>query len=326
MRNEITFRKAERKKAKLRLALCGVSGSGKTYSSILMAKGLGGKIAMIDTENGSGELYAHIADYDVLTITAPYEPIKYVQAIKAAERAGYSVMIIDSLTHAWEGTGGVTEMADKAAKSSKSGNSFMAWRDVTPKHNELVEAILTSSMHIIGTMRSKTAYEVQDNGNGKKAPVKVGLAPIQRPGMEYEFTVVLDLSMDNHIATASKDRTEIFTGKHTVLNEETGETLLKWLNTGADAPPPEDVEGILDGYAEAISMGGTMDELATVFQIAQAYARQKATHRVAEMVTLKDGRKAALTPPPPKVEECEFTKGLDAGDAEADARDAKEAV
>lgn len=291
MKTEFTFRKAERKKAKLRLALCGVSGSGKTYSSILMAKGLGGKIAMIDTENGSGELYAHIADYDVLTIQAPYEPIKYVQAIKAAERAGYSVLIIDSLTHAWEGTGGVTEMADKAAKTSKSGNSFMAWRDVTPKHNELVEAILTSSMHIIGTMRSKTAYEVQDNGNGKKAPVKVGLAPIQRPGMEYEFTVVLDLSMENHIATASKDRTEIFTGKHTVLNEETGATLLQWLNTGRD------VDSEINTYLEVMKSAATTEDMKKAANDARLFAKDNAPHRIVDIRELHDERVLALMAP-----------------------------
>ena len=230
------FKRAERKKSKLRLSLCGTSGSGKTFSAIKLAKGLGGKMALIDTENGSAELYSHLAEFDVLNLRPPYSPARYVEAIKSAESLGYQVLIIDSLSHAWVGEGGALDMADKAAKSSNSKNSYYAWRDVTPEHRKLVDAIIGSNLHIIATMRSETAYDTVQNSSGKMVPVKIGLAPIQRKGMEYEFTAVLDLSTDNHIATSSKDRTGLFDSQYITIDEKTGHKLNEWLNSGADIP------------------------------------------------------------------------------------------
>ncbi|MGH8567009.1 MAG: ATP-binding protein [Gammaproteobacteria bacterium] len=232
----MSFRKAERKKAKLRLALCGPAGSGKTYSALLIAQGLvpGGGIALLDTERGSGELYSDLTPYDVATLTPPFSPERYIDLIEGAGAAGYQVLIIDSLSHAWEGEGGCLELHDRATAASRSGNSYTAWREVTPQHNALVEAMLQSPCHVIATMRSKTAYELSDDGNGKKKPIKVGLAPVQRPGMEYEFTVVLDLSVERHIATATKDRTSLFDARHWVPTAKTGEVLREWLESGSD--------------------------------------------------------------------------------------------
>jgi hypothetical protein len=231
------FKKAERKKAKLRLALCGPSGSGKTYSALLIAQGLapGGRVALIDTENGSGELYADMTDYDTATLRAPFTPERYIALIRDAEKAGYDVLIIDSLSHAWAGEGGILDMHDKATLALKTQNSFTAWREVTPQHNALVEAILGANLHVLVTMRTKTAYDLVDDGNGKKKPIKVGLAPVQRDGMEYEFTVVMDLSVDGHVATATKDRTRLLDGKHFVPTIGTGESLRTWLDSGKDA-------------------------------------------------------------------------------------------
>ncbi|CAB4144772.1 AAA domain containing protein [uncultured Caudovirales phage] len=226
------FRKAERKQAKLRLALCAPSGAGKTYSALLLAKGLGGKVVLLDTENGSGDLYADLMDYDIATISGSFEPAKYIDIIKKAEKAGYDTIIIDSLSHAWNAEGGILDTQSKIEQSSNSKNGYFAWRNVTPLHNALVTAILQSKMHVICTMRTKTAYEMQTGTNGKLSPVKIGLAPIQRDGMEYEFTVVLDVCMDNHLCSASKDRTRLFDGKHFVITENTGVDLLKWLNDG----------------------------------------------------------------------------------------------
>lgn len=230
---QITFRKAERKKAKLRLALVAPSGHGKTYSSLLIAKGLGGKIAVIDTENGSGDLYADIAEYDIITMSAPYMPEKYIAAIKAAEDAGYDVLIIDSLSHAWSGEGGLLDQQGKIADSGK-GNSYTAWRTITPKHNLLVETILSSKLHIITTLRSKTEYIIEDEG-GRKTPKKVGLAPIQRDGLEYEFTVVMDIDK-SHVASTSKDRTGLFDGQFFKLDEKVGEQLKQWLDNDDKKP------------------------------------------------------------------------------------------
>jgi hypothetical protein len=220
------FRPAQRSAAKLRLALCGPSGSGKTYSALRIAKGLGGRIALIDTERGSGELYADLCAYDVAQLSPPYTPARYIEAIHAAEKAGYEIVIIDSLSHAWSGPGGVLEMQDQAAKALK--NSFAAWREITPEHNRLVDTLLQTSLHVIVTMRTKTAYEVQQDG-GKTKVVKVGLAPVQREGLEYEFTVVLDLSIDGHVASSAKDRTGLFDGQHLVPDEGVGVRLGSWL-------------------------------------------------------------------------------------------------
>jgi len=193
------IRKAERKKAKLRLGIAAPSGAGKTYSALLLAFGLGGKVGLIDTEHGSGDLYAHLGDYDIIGIEAPYTVAKYTQAIKAFEQAGYNTVIIDSLSHAWSGDGG---LLDKQGKMADRGtNSFAAWRTITPEHNALVDAMLSSPCHIIATMRAKQEYVLETNAKGKQEPKKVGMAPVQREGMEYEFTVMLDVDM-NHIASA----------------------------------------------------------------------------------------------------------------------------
>jgi hypothetical protein len=200
----------------------------------MIAKGMGGRIAVIDTERGSADLYCNIADYDTAQITEPFTPQKYITAIKEAETEGYDVIIIDSLSHAWTGEGGLLDLHDKATKASKSKNSFDAWREVTPLHNKLVDAILNSKCHMIITTRVKTAYEIVENDKGKKAPVKIGMSPVFRDGIEYEFTVVFDLSVDGHIATSTKDRTRLFDGQYTIPSEETGKVLMQWLNTGTD--------------------------------------------------------------------------------------------
>lgn len=244
------IRKAERKQAKLRLALIGASGSGKTYSALQMAFGLGGKVGMIDTENGSGDLYANTGDYDIITLQAPYEVSKYLAAIKAFERGGYSTIIIDSLSHAWAGDGGLLDKQGKIADSG-AGNSYTAWRKITPEHNSLVEALLGSPAHIIATIRAKQDYvQEKDDKTGKTVVRKIGLAPVQRDGVEYEFTCVLDVDAQ-HVAHASKDRTGLFDGRYFKITPATGESLVEWLNDGAK----EDFSSLFDDGMEAAASG-----------------------------------------------------------------------
>ena len=226
------FRKAERRKAKLRLGITGPAGSGKTYGALLIAFGLGGRIAMIDTENGSGDLYSALGDYDICSISAPFSVQKYIDAIKTAESANYDIIIIDSLSHAWAGEGGLLDMQGKIADTGKK-NNYAAWREVTPLHNKLIDTMLSSKCHIIATMRSKTDYIQVENDKGKFEIRKVGLAPVQREGMEYEFGVVFDLGI-NHIVNVSKDRTSLFDGEVFKLSKETGQVLKKWLDDGVD--------------------------------------------------------------------------------------------
>lgn len=223
------FKKAERKKAFLKIAMCGVSGSGKTYSALQLAQGLGSKIAMIDTENGSGELYSDLCSYDICSISAPFEHTKYIKVIKEAESAGYDVLIIDSLTQAWNGAGGLLEKQEQLARTKWKGNSWAAWRDITPMHEQLVQAILQSKLHVIATMRSKQEYIQTDDKKIKK----VGMAPQQREGMDYEFTIVFDIDRDNHEASASKDRTGLFDNKIGVITPETGRMIKEWCESGA---------------------------------------------------------------------------------------------
>lgn len=230
------FRKAERRKAKLRLGITGPAGSGKTMSALLIAGGLVSgdysKIGILDTENGSADLYVNstasgsvIGEYNVLTLTPPFEASKYINGIKMAEEAGLEVVILDSISHAWSGEGGFLEKQGKIA--DKSGNSWSAWRSVTPEHNRFIDAMLQSKIHVIATMRSKTEH-VYEGGKVKK----VGMAPVAREGMEYEFSVVFDMDQ-GHNATPTKDRTSIFDGKIFKPSPETGKALLSWLEVSA---------------------------------------------------------------------------------------------
>jgi len=257
------FKKAQRSQSRLRLALMGTSGSGKTYGALQIARGIGGRIAVIDTERGSAALYADQCEYDVCSLDAPYSAQRYIEAIHAAEAAGYNTIIIDSLSHAWQGDGGLLDQHDMAAKSSRSGNSFQAWREITPLHNRLVDAMLQSPAHIIACMRSKTEYALQTDERGKQKPVKIGLAPVFRDGIEYEFTCCLDISVDGHVATATKDRTGLFDNYH-IISVDTGKRLSAWLNGAQPQPqaqPQAQAQADINALLSAIHAATTPDQL-----------------------------------------------------------------
>jgi hypothetical protein len=228
----IEIRKAERVRSKLRLALIGPSGSGKTMSSLKVAKGMGKKVCIIDTERGSADLYADLYEYSVITLEPPFKPDAAVEAIHEAEKAGFDMIIVDSLSHFWNDEGGLLDQADKMEKSGK--NRFTMWADLTPQHRRLVNALLNSPKHILVTLRSKQEYAMEkDDKTGKTSVKKLGLAPVQREGIEYEFTVVFDISAD-HYAKATKDRTNMFKDEVFLADEIIGERLMGWLNSGKD--------------------------------------------------------------------------------------------
>lgn len=230
----MAFQRATKKQAKAKIALTGPSGSGKTLSAMRLAKGFGGKWAYVDTENRSASLYAghQILDgweFDIDEISPPYTTQKYLMAIEAAVKGGYDGLIIDSLTHAWAGEGGL--LSQKEGLDSRGGNQWTNWASITKMHERLKAWILHAPIHMICTMRSKQDYVLEQNDKGKAAPKKVGLAPIQRDGLEYEFTVVFDIGMD-HQYMVSKDRTSMFDGMIDILTEKTGETISAWLADG----------------------------------------------------------------------------------------------
>ena len=217
--------KAERKQAVIKMALQGCSGSGKTFSSLLLAYGLVGnwnQIAVIDSENHSSHLYSDLGSYNVLSLSEPFSPERYNEALEACEKAGMKVIVIDSISQEWEGSGGIIE-----THGNMVGNSFTNWNRVTPRHNAFVQKILQSPCHVIATIRSKQDYVLTDK-NGKMVPEKVGLKGVTRDGMDYEFTVVLDLDI-KHQATASKDRTGLFSNPLPfMITEQTGSKIKIW--------------------------------------------------------------------------------------------------
>lgn len=255
----LQLKKAERKKAKLKLGMSAPSGGGKTLGALLIAFGLmkekypklsdeelWEKIAIIDSENGSGELYVNlekagvqIGQYNAISLTPPFTPEKYTEAILLCHSEGIEVAIIDSTTHLWAGQGGALEQQGNAAK--RSGNSYTAWRDVTPALNKFVDSMLQTDIHIIATMRSKQEYvQEKDPTTGKTTVRKVGLNPVQRDGMEYEFTAFLEIDAE-HNAFGSKDRTGTVDQKYFKISIETGRDFMKWLESGVDASTPTKV-------------------------------------------------------------------------------------
>lgn len=259
------FHKAVRKRAKLRLALAGPSGSGKTHSALLVAAGLGGRIAVIDTERSSASLYSHLVEFDALELSPPFAPERFIEALKAAAAGGYSVCIIDSITHEWDGAGGCLESNEELAHAKFKGNTWAAWNETTPRHRAFLDAILQSPMHIIVTMRSKTET-VQEGGKVKKLGMKV----VQRDGVEYEFTSVLDLEHERHYAVATKDRTNLFGQPH-IITPETGKRIAEWLDSGAVSRMTEKE---LADHKAAIDAADGQDALMQAFGTAYTIAKR----------------------------------------------------
>lgn len=223
------FQQATRQGSHIKLAITGPSGSGKTFSALRLARGLTptGKIAVIDTENNSSSLYSADFDFEVASVEAPYEISKLVNLTKYVLEGDYGVLIIDSASHFWNG---ILDYKDKLDK--RGGNHFGNWAEANKQYNLLLRAILFSKIHVIVCMRSKMEYVLQGNERGKQVPQKVGMAPIMRDGVEYEFTAVFDLDM-HHQAQSSKDRTNLFDDRIFQITEETGAQIMQWLNEGS---------------------------------------------------------------------------------------------
>lgn len=267
------LQKAQRNRAKIKIGLQGASGSGKTMSALLLGYGLCNsweKIAVIDSENNSAHLYSHLGGYNVIGISAPFNPEKYIEALALAVKAGMEVVIIDSISHEWEGVGGIIDL-----HGSMAGNSFTNWNKITPRHNSFVNAILQSPVHVLATIRTKQDYVLVEK-NGKQVPEKVGLKGITRDGMDYELTIVFDLDI-KHNATVSKDRTGIFANEAEFkISADIGRKILEWCNTGEslDMPSKGNIQEAELSLQEKIAATKTVEELLSLYK-AQSPAIQK---------------------------------------------------
>jgi len=231
----MTFRKAERSAVWLKIGAQGPSGSGKTLGALALARALAagvgnGRVALVDTENASASLYADRFDFDTLNLEPPYTSARYLEALRLAVEAGYGAVVVDSLSHQWAGDGGI--LARKEAVDARGGNSFTNWGPFTKEHEAFKAALLALPVHVIATLRTKQDYVMEADSRGKQMPKKVGLAAIQREGMEYELSIMFELQMDHRAAT-SKDRTGLFAGELVDLTDAaTGKRLRAWLASG----------------------------------------------------------------------------------------------
>lgn len=241
----LTFKPAARAQARARIALGGPSGSGKTYTALLIAQAFGSRIALIDTEHGSASKYAgepEMPAFDVVELDS-FSPAHYIAAIAAAEQAGYDVLIIDSLSHAWVGREGILEQVDLARARSKSGNAFTeGWRYASPLHQKLIDTMLQAKLDLIVTMRSKTKYVLEDY-QGRQVPKQVGMELVQREGIEYEWDIVGEMDKENTLVI-TKSRCKKLTGKSFAQpGVELGEAIKAWVRSGVPIVEPARPKG-----------------------------------------------------------------------------------
>ena len=264
---EFSFAPATKAQAKARIAYAGPSGSGKTYTSLITATALGGRIAVIDTERGSASKYADQFTFDSLSMHK-YDPRDLVKALSAAGTAGYDVVIVDSLSHFWMGTGGMIEQADQAAKRSGGGNSFAGWKEARPMERAMVDALLAYPGHVIVTMRTKTEYVVDENERGRKVPRKIGTKPEQRDGIEYEFDIVGDLDLENTLIVSKSRCKALAKAVIREPGEDFGEQVLAWLTDGADPGM-----SIAEVRRKALDPATTFEELGALYKAEESIGR-----------------------------------------------------
>ena len=259
------FTKAERIDTRIKLALTGPSGSGKTYGALKLARGLvgsKGRIAFIDTENGSGKLYYNLTEFFHCDLSAPFEYQKFIDAVRAAEQAGFDCVVIDSLSHLWQGI-----LDEKSNIDRRGGNQYTNWNVPTAHLNETIQTILQSKIHVIACLRVKQEYVLQEETNAKgksvQVPKKVGLAPVMRDNIEYEFSTVLEVGMD-HRCNASKDRTGQFVDKTFLIDEGTGELIAGWLVGNPVNQEPTGYCTETDHFLKMIHDAGSKDALGKI--------------------------------------------------------------
>jgi hypothetical protein len=273
------FRRATKYDAKLRFAVCGPAGSGKTYTLLQVATELGGPIALIDTERGSASKYADLFEFDVLELGS-FDPVSLIEIIDKAASEGYRVLCIDSLSHFWTGKDGELDKVDRAARRMQTPNSFTAWKQVTPLHNALIDKIVSAPLHILVSMRAKTEWIIdRDERTGKTAPRKVGLAPVMRDGIEYEFDVCGDMDQENALVITKSRCPKLAGGVFPKPGKELAELLKEWLggapkeqvrpepsNDATVAPTEPKKGGTVNGVGGLQILAVITEELAAIWK------------------------------------------------------------
>jgi len=300
MTQALTFQKAVKRRNRGKIALTGPSGSGKTYTALRLAMAMAGpkgRVAVIDSEHGSASKYqgdpnpdGGTFEFDVLEL-GDFAPQAYVAAIRIAEQTGYDVVIVDSLSHAWMGKGGALQQVDRITE--RTGQSFQAWAKVTPVHQELIDTLVGCRCHLIATMRSKTEYVLEKNDKGKTVPRKIGLAPVQRDGMEYEFDVTADLDLKNNLSISKTRCSALVEGYFEKPGRAMAEIFMAWLSGGADVPAPASQPAPLPGpaaKAAAIQGAGGGNGSRTATLAGQLSARAKMVQEIVPLChELTDG-------------------------------------
>jgi len=248
------LQQTQRHNVKLRLGISGASGFGKSYSALQLAYGMTqdwSKIAVIDTENSSASLYSDLGNFNVLNLSASFSPERYIEAIDICEKSNMEVIIIDSITHEWQGDGGCLQIHEQL------GGRFQDWARVKPRHQKFIDKILQSKCHIITTTRRKTDYSLDVSSNGKSKVVKHGTKEITSEGFEYELSVNFELINENHMCKVSKDRTNLFSGKpEFIITSDIGKKLKLWCNEGVS----------LDDVKKEIKATTTLEGLRYLYQ------------------------------------------------------------
>lgn len=303
------FKKATREAIKIKVAIAGPSGSGKTLGALALARALAGtgRVALIDTENGSASLYGDRYEFDALNLAPPYTSARYIEAMEAAVEAGYDVIVIDSLSHQWNGEGGILPRKEEMDKRP-GANSYTNWATFTKEHTAFLSRVLHLPAHVVATLRSKQDYVLETNDKGKQQPKKVGMAPVQREGLEYEFSTVFDVQMD-HRASASKDRTGLFEGQLVdLLDKKVGKQLVAWLASGATPAP---LPGRITAEQEArlrFLLTGLDDVAANVVE--RHLARGMSTEKAAEFIARIEAQQPVLAQRQQDTEEPALALGL----------------